>query len=344
MKIPFRARYDYCNQKSCEFLEEYSITSFPVNVEEIIHRNNWGLVKFSEIAKESGHDLRTIIHCLGSNDGLTIWDKHNYTISYNDSSSLGNRIRFTLMHEIGHIYLNHLVDFESTEIHRGTLTHAENRVLENEANAFARNVLAPTSILQQISDKSATNVAYLFGLTSSAAQTRLDFLSIDIGQNSKLHLENRLNKIANIFLNQKSCSICGHYAISTEVVYCPICGCNSFQRKENGMKYPINIYLDNNGKALKCPVCNNENIIAEGNYCHICGTYLVNHCTNEPDSYEGCGRLASGNARYCIYCGAETTFFKNGILKPWNLSDDTNMPSNLDDDILPTIDEELPFN
>ena len=58
MKIPFRARYDYCNQKSCEFLEEYSITSFPINVEEIIHRNNWGLIKYSEIAKESGHDLK----------------------------------------------------------------------------------------------------------------------------------------------------------------------------------------------------------------------------------------------------------------------------------------------
>ena len=80
------------------------------------------------------------------------------------------------------------------------------------------------------------------------------------------------------------------------------------------MKYTTKIVLDQNSKAVRCPVCDNEEISPNGNYCHICGTYLVNQCTK----YDRCGQLAAANARYCICCGAPTTFFQNNLLKAWN--------------------------
>ena len=145
MKIPQYARYEYCNKRACDFLEEFHIKSFPIDVESIIHQKNWGFVKYSELMKEFNCSRTRVIHILGSKDGFTIWDESNYTISYNDDPSFGDRTRFTLMHEIGHIYLHHLTDFEATKLYRGSLTKQENKILENEANAFARNVLVPTS-------------------------------------------------------------------------------------------------------------------------------------------------------------------------------------------------------
>ena len=179
MKIPKYARYDYCNAKACEFLEEFNVKSFPLNPFLIIEKKGWGLTTYSELMETFNCDRENVIKCLGSIDGFTILDQDNYTIAYNDNDNLGNRIRFTIMHEIGHIYLKHLIDFEATQLYRGSLTKSENKVLENEANAFARNVLVPTAMLNHLKNKSAENLARRFGITTAAAQTRLDFYKTD---------------------------------------------------------------------------------------------------------------------------------------------------------------------
>lgn len=116
MKIPTYARYDYCARKACEFLEEYNISSYPIDVEKIITDNHWGLTPYSLLMEQFNCDRETVIRCLRSKDGYTQLDDDNYSIAYNDDPELGDRKRFTLMHEIGHIYLNHLVDFDITLI------------------------------------------------------------------------------------------------------------------------------------------------------------------------------------------------------------------------------------
>ena len=82
------------------------------------------------------------------------------------------------------------------------------------------------------------------------------------------------------------------------------------------MIYDDGYKLDRDGRATICPRCENQEI-EEGDYCKICGAYLINKCTNEDNGYESCGRIADGNARFCIYCGCDTTFYRNGLLKPW---------------------------
>lgn len=319
MKIPTYARYDYCNKKACEFLEEYDIRSFPFNVEKIIHDSKWGLVTYSDLMKQFSCDRDTVIRCLGSEDGYTQLDNVNYCISYNDEERLGDRKRFTLMHEIGHIYLGHLIDFEATRLYRGSLTKQENKVLENEANAFARNVLVPTTLLRQLKNKNASNISKQFGITYKAAETRLTFFYEDERINKQNGTLPRLRAIFCNFYYKKKCSTCDYFIITKNINYCPICGQKTLHWGDGKMKYPAKIKLDENSKAIRCPVCDNEDISPNGNYCQICGTYLVNECTNYIDNYgEGCGHSAAANARFCIYCGAETTFFKNQILKAWD--------------------------
>lgn len=83
------------------------------------------------------------------------------------------------------------------------------------------------------------------------------------------------------------------------------------------MIYDDGYELDEKGRALICPRCGNEQMAGNGRYCRICSSNLVNRCINDGDSYDSCGKIAPGNARYCEYCGCETTFFKDELLKPW---------------------------
>lgn len=342
MKIPTYSRYDYCNKKACEFLEEYDIKSFPIDVEKIIYDSGWGLTKYSELMSVFSCDLETVIRCLRSKDGYTQLDNGTYSISYNDSEQLGNRKRFTLMHEVGHIYLNHLVDFEETCLYRESLTKQEYKVLENEANAFARNVLVPTGILTQLKNKEPYNISQKFGITVKAAETRLNLFYEDLRLNKANGILPRLSKIFYNYYYKKQCYTCGHSIVAKKINYCPICGENTLIWGDGKMIYP-KIEIHENGKLKKCPICENEETEINGNFCQICNTYLVNECANP-----NCEMALPTNARFCPVCGNKSIFLSNGILNPWNHGPSVNdgflnIPDEYDEDDI-SIDKGLPFN
>lgn len=334
MKIPQYARYDYCYIKACEFLEEYNINSFPIDPFLIIKKNHWGITTYSDLMKVFNCDRECVIQCLGSKDGYTQLDKSNYSIAYNDDDDYGNRIRFTLMHEIGHIYLNHLTDFEATRLYRSSLTKSENKVLENEANAFARNVLVPTAMLEHLKDKRAKNVARRFGITPAAAQTRIKFYNTDIYINQHIGVLERLSNIFYGFYYKRKCKNCGASLTQKSGKYCPICGHKTLQWGDGTMIYPkLNTY--DNGKLKICPNCDNEETNIKGDYCQICSMHLINHCSNQNCD---CNDILPSNARYCPECGFESTFLKNNVLKEWNYvepDESTYIPDE--------INENLPF-
>ena len=328
MKIPLHARYDYCAKKACEFLEEYHISSYPIDVEKIIIDSHWGLTPYSLLMKQFNCDRNTVIRCLRSKDGYTQLDKDNYSIAYNDDPALGNRKRFTLMHEIGHIYLNHLVDFDVTLLYRGSLTQDENKVLENEANAFARN----------ISTK--------FGITYRAANARQDLFKIDYDVIDKIGLLQRMSNIFRNFYNKTTCSKCNAYFSFHYRNFCPICGSKKTLKWGDGdiMKYPL-LETYENGKLKECPNCHNEETSIDGEFCQICGKSLINTCTN---SDCGFSHLPS-NARYCPLCGYHSSFYKSKLLKDWNYKEPPSlnfedMFKTIPDATEDEIDEELPFN
>lgn len=348
MKIPDYARYDYCNQRACDFLEQFEIKSFPIDVEKIISDNSWGLTRYSELMNVFSCDLEKVIQCLRSKDGYTQLDDNNYSIAYNDAEQLGNRKRFTLMHEIGHIYLNHLIDFEATRLYRGSLTKEENGVLENEANAFARNVLVPTAMLEHLKDKSTYNIAQQFGITEKAAKTRLNLYLEDLKLNKLNGTIPRLYKIFYNFYYKKKCITCGYSTIAKSINFCPICGKKTLKWGEGKMKY-TKIETYDNEKVKKCPVCDNEETDIEGDFCQICATLLVNKCDDRNcdihDEWQPCGQILPSNARFCPKCGTPSTFLRDKILKSWNFKEESapvgdifmNIPDGVED-------EGLPFN
>lgn len=366
MKIPTYARYDYCAKRACEFLEEYNISSYPIDVEKIITDNHWGLTPYSLLMEQFNCDRETVIRCLRSKDGYTQLDKDNYSIAYNDDPTLGDRKRFTLMHEIGHIYLNHLIDFDITLLYRGSLSQDENKVLENEANAFARNVLTPVSLVQQLTDKSPENISAKFGITYHAASTRQDLFRKDYEIIDSVGLLQRMRNIYHKFYNKTTCSKCHAHFLLRYRSFCPICGSKGTLKWGDGLMDYREYETTVEGFVETCIRCGNKKLM--GNFCQICGAPVRNYCTSSlsNDWDEQCrnSKPLPGNARYCPDCGSMSLFYQHKILTAWNIEYndfiqkqelETKIPAQSDvfmsipdpNDELPFpdfADDELPFN
>ena len=101
------------------FLDEFGIKWLPVNPEDIIdQRPNWRMKYVSQLAYETGQTEEHILHhVMRSQDGLSMYDVKNdsYCIIINAADYIPEgRILWTKLHEIGHIYLGHLVKYKVT--------------------------------------------------------------------------------------------------------------------------------------------------------------------------------------------------------------------------------------
>ncbi len=318
-----RIRHYYIKPKIAEFIVENGIRSLPVDPFELIRRNKWPLRTYQYHSEKLGISVRDIIDTYETEDAFTIYQDGRYSINYNDEITSPGRIRFTLMHEIGHIYLNHLSEFEQTVLTRSGLSDAEYELLEKEANIFAAEVLSPFPVLQKLGWDKHTTIQKYCGLSKRAAISRVAQLlgaTNNNGQQNKTILNNFYK-----YIYQKKCTHCGLGLVAENEKYCPVCG-NSLEWGDDiKMKYK-GFSLSETGKALLCPKCNNEEIHNEGDYCKICGTYVTNKCAGETDLdphgneyvvQAPCDTVAEGNARFCVYCGCRTTFYQNGLLSCW---------------------------
>ncbi|PGE98887.1 hypothetical protein COF51_06875 [Bacillus pseudomycoides] len=330
MKIPKYPRYDKSVTLAYRFLTSNNIHSFPIEPLEIIQKNKWGLISYSDLAEIHGVDIESVIKAYQSKDGYTIYDGQYYTIAYNDTVDSKERIRFTLMHEIGHIIFNHLVDFDATILNRGGLTELQYDVLEKEVNSFARNTLCPANLVHELNMNKIIHLQNHFGLSPQAAKFRLQIL-----QSDKFKLTNRYSKklLAHFkdfiykIKHAKQCLNCNYYFIHATAKFCLCCGHHNFYKfpKEvNNMLYNDGYELDEGSRAIKCPQCENEQLYYHGGYCNICGIYLINRCayehyqTGELIINEECETLLPGNARFCGNCGQRSSFHIQGLLPEWN--------------------------
>ena len=256
-----------------------------------------------------------------------------YLIIY-DENKPTSRIRFSLAHELGHIVLGHLDD-ELTGLDRGGIGDARYYFWEGEANTFAGNFLAPPILIQEkLQGKTFDTqiVASLFGLSKESVRDyRLNDYQKWLGTNPSLYEKKILSRCKE-HLFQKYCMKCYTLFYGKYAQYCPVCGNNFIYDGYNPMEMEQVIYSgihqNEEGRALICPCCGNEEFLDTGSFCVICGTPLYNSCapTIIEDQFkntffekECCdrGMFLPGNARYCPYCGNETTYFQNGLLIPW---------------------------
>jgi len=133
-----------------DIYKAHNIFSFPLSCLELLETFELSVYPYSKL------DVKLREYCLKmSNDAYCYKDK----IFYNDEVNK-YRINFSLMHELGHIVLNHGVIHTSQK--------------EQEANYFASHFLAPRIAIHYSECKNYTHVAHKFELSYEAAQYAFD--------------------------------------------------------------------------------------------------------------------------------------------------------------------------
>lgn len=136
-------------EKTLEIYKKCNIKNFPIDCIEIIKSLGIPLYKYSELSTPK---IRKCL--LVSNDAFTLQG----VIFYNDNFPLKERQRFSLMHEVGHIILEH---------------NGECGEFEEEADIFASCMLAPRIIIHKFKCQNADQIHNKFGLSYAASNRTL---------------------------------------------------------------------------------------------------------------------------------------------------------------------------
>ncbi len=323
------SRYRTAFYISQRFLDKLQVDTFPIDPFPIFLSKKGEPILAVTLQQYNSHNL----HPLTIKDAKCFYNPGKaYLIIYNSEMPKA-RVRFSLVHELAHIVLNHLND-ERTELCRGGVEDRVYRIMEGAANTFTGNFLAPPILIKEKlcgSEFSVSTVSSFFGLSDQSVYNyRYKDYKEWLNTVPTPYEESILSRCrAHLF--PRYCMTCGNLYYGKDSRFCPICGNNFYYDgfNEGVMKNVIyqGVQQDQTGRAVICPRCGNEAQFPQGEYCMICGAPLYNRCartegqTDTGYQYisEPCeqGKVLPGNARYCPFCGNVTTYFQFGILKPW---------------------------
>lgn len=148
----------YANVRNAawQVLIDYNISSVPVKVVEIAIKSKISIVKNSNVSELKSHET-----------GASFFDGGDWYIVYDDTLSVG-RSRFTVAHELGHIFLGHPLKFG---YHARTID-TERPLSEKEADMFAARLLMPACVIWGLQLHTTDEISKIFGVSYEAAKAR----------------------------------------------------------------------------------------------------------------------------------------------------------------------------
>lgn len=165
-------RYEEIKKKVVEMFVNHDISSFPISSFKIADKMGIELLPYSK------HSGITYELCLKeSEDGFYVDRSNKVCIYYNEKKCFG-RISYTIMHEIGHIILDHKQDSE---------------LAEKEVNFFAKYALAPPVLIHELGLNNPTTLKKFFEVSDEVARYALEYynkwLKITCGFYSEYELQ-----------------------------------------------------------------------------------------------------------------------------------------------------------
>ncbi len=151
-----KEQYEYIDESILDTFEATGTKTFPIDVFELCKKLKIRVIKYSK-----HQNVPTNF----SDDAYSFYnkEKQEYIIVYNDSIKTA-RVAFTIMHEIGHIQLDH---------HRRKLTESEQ---EREADIFAQKALAPVGIILRLGLQTDTQISSVFKISLQCAGVIVSYL------------------------------------------------------------------------------------------------------------------------------------------------------------------------
>ena len=242
--------------------------------------------------------------------GTSLLPGSKWNVFY-DHTNHEARIRFTIMHEVGHILLGH-----HQQLNVNALVGMENdpryQPADAQADAFSISALAPAPAVYRLLREHGfscvirkglpsweiTNpdaiflrelgttpdpeelVMTAFGLSQTAAHRRLLELESDLKLWKKLDPDLYAAVESIPHRSGWYCWVC-HTRRRTASLYCTGCGAHhQYEYKDFGRFSPPVIGLRKNGQFEFCSVCGNDQYPEDALYCPICGCSIVNECEN----------------------------------------------------------------
>lgn len=157
---------DEVKQDVADMLEECGIHTWPIDCFEIARKLHYILRPYSSLSSEAliesnskDPDGYSKIE-MNSTTGM-----YQYVIYYNDTSRNEGRIRWTLFHEIGHIYRGH----------HDTPDDRNSEIEEAEANLFAKYAIAPPPLINYLNITSPKEIQDTFCTSYEASYNIMDY-------------------------------------------------------------------------------------------------------------------------------------------------------------------------
>ena len=142
--------YDKIEAAVVDLYMELDLTRIPINPFEIAERLGFIVHKYADLPLNVQNELRG-----QENEGVSLFDptQNRFIIFYDDLLSR-TRVRFTIMHEIGHIRLEHC--------NEGTLA-------KKMADYFAAYALVPSPLIRHFGCKESIDVSNRFDVSKECA-------------------------------------------------------------------------------------------------------------------------------------------------------------------------------
>ncbi|WP_346961167.1 ImmA/IrrE family metallo-endopeptidase [Faecalicatena contorta] len=188
------------------------VKSFPIDCVSLLEYYGYRIFTYDDLWKKSKKLYDICLTC--SEDAFR--DGTNMIIAYNSHNSKG-RIRFSLMHELGHHVLGHTGNSDQNE---------------QEANAFASHILAPRMAIHYSKCKNAEDVSQIFDVSHNAAAIAFDsyrrwhrrIVTYKMSYIDKLLYGHFYDSENNCFVwNIKECSYCGAILYNSISDHCKAC-------------------------------------------------------------------------------------------------------------------------
>lgn len=260
--MTYWANYAPAVRTVVEVLEDYNIPQAPIDLNIIFEGLNRELAvkTYGDFMRKSDKTREFVISFFDSNLGTCCYnsDTAQYLIYYNEQNSDALN-RFTLAHELGHIFLEHHIKAGTNILNHSFIPEEQYEEYEKEANVFARNLLSPAPLAWKVIDESKSknqnyDIEFAFDVTSIAAGVSVNMIGRDLRDYSP-EIRKKVSKIK--ILYHKHCNKRKSW-LPTSTNYCIFCGNSRLSKSLWYKPFPEEIYADKNSFFIQCPTCGHD--------------------------------------------------------------------------------------